>query len=124
VSAVLTGLPPHTTYHYRVRIDGDLGNALGTNKTFTTPNHGPVAVDDVAINLPSAAVTIDVLDNDTDADLDNLTITAKTAVTPATAGTVAIVANQLVFTCERELWHGTESQCHLRLHGKRWLWSD
>jgi len=98
VSAVLTDLPPHTTYHYRVRIDGDLGNALGTNKTFTTPNHGPVAVDDVAINLPSAAVTIDVLDNDTDADLDNLTITAKTAVTPATAGTVAIVANQLVFT--------------------------
>lgn len=98
VSALLTGLPPHTTYHYRVRIDGDLGNALGTNKTFTTPNNGPVAVDDVAINLPSAAVTIDVLDNDTDADLDNLTITAKTAVTPATAGTVAIVANQLVFT--------------------------
>lgn len=98
VSAVLTGLPPHTTYNYRVRIDGDLGNALGTNKTFTTPNHGPVATDDVAINLPSAAVTIDVLDNDTDADLDDLTITAKTAVTPATAGSVAIVANQLVFT--------------------------
>lgn len=98
VTAVLTGLPPHTTFHYRVRVDGDLGDALGANKSFTTPNNAPVALDDTAINLPSAAVTIDVLDNDSDDDGDTLTLTAKTAVTPATAGTVAIVSNQLVFT--------------------------
>ena len=98
VTVALTGLLQHTTYHYRVRAVSDLGNATGLDKTFLTPNHAPVAKDDTAINLPSAAVTIDVLDNDSDGDWDNLIISAKSAVTPATAGTMAIVSNQLVFT--------------------------
>lgn len=98
VSTPLTGLAPHTTYNFRVRVDGDLGNALGTNRTFTTVNRAPVAVDDSASALASAATTIAVLDDDTDADGDTLTIASRTAVTPSTAGTVAIVSNQLVFT--------------------------
>ena len=98
VSAALTDLLPHTTYHYRARAAGDLGNASGIDKTFVTLNHAPVGHADTAIVQPGAVATIDVLANDTDTDNDNLTITAKTAVTPTTAGTVAIVANQLVFT--------------------------
>lgn len=98
VTTQLTGLAPHTTYHYRVRIDGDLGNAIGVNRTFTTVNRAPVAGDDTASALASAATTIAVLDNDSDADGDTLTISTRTAVTPSTAGTVAIVSNQLVFT--------------------------
>jgi uncharacterized delta-60 repeat protein len=98
VTAAITGLLPHTTYNYRVRAVSDLGNATGTNKTFLTPNHAPLASDETAVTLPSAAITIDVLDNDTDDDSDTLTISAKSAVTPGTAGTLAIVSNQLVFT--------------------------
>jgi uncharacterized delta-60 repeat protein len=98
VSTQLTGLAPHTTYNFRVRVDGDLGNALGTNRTFITFNRAPVADDDPASALASAATTIAVLDDDTDADGDALTIASRTAVTPGTAGTVAIVSNQLVFT--------------------------
>lgn len=98
VTTQLTGLTPHTTYNFRVRVDGDLGNALGTNRTFTTANRAPVAGDDTASALASAATTIAVLDNDSDADGDTLTISTRTAVTPSTAGTVAIVSNQLVFT--------------------------
>jgi uncharacterized delta-60 repeat protein len=98
VSTQLTGLAPHTTYNFRVRIDGDLGNALGTNRSFTTANRPPVANPDTVKALPSSATTIDVLDDDTDADGDTLTIASRTAVSPSTAGTVAIVSNKLVFT--------------------------
>jgi uncharacterized delta-60 repeat protein len=98
VSADLTGLLPHKTYNYRVRADGDLGNAPGANKTFTTLNNAPVGTNDTAIIQPGAVGSIDVLANDTDADADLLTISAKTTVTPIAAGTVTITANQLVFT--------------------------
>ena len=98
VSAALTGLLPHKTYNYRVRADGDLGNAFGANKTFTTLNNTPVGTNDTAIIQPGATGSIDVLANDTDADADLLTISAKTTVTPIAAGTVTITANQLVFT--------------------------
>ena len=110
VTASLTGLLPHTTYHYRVRAVSDLGNATGADKTFLTPNHAPLAVDETAINLPSAAVTIDVLGNDTDADNDTLTISAKSAVSPSTAGTVAIVSNQLVFTASAVFGNATNTK--------------
>ncbi len=109
VSTQLTGLPPHTLFHYRVRVDGDLGNALGLDKTFTTANHAPVADNDTAFALASAATTIDVLNGDTDADGDSLTITAKSAVAPTTAGTLAIVANQLVFTANAAFGTGANA---------------
>jgi uncharacterized delta-60 repeat protein len=109
VSTQITGLPPHTTFNYRVRIDGDLGNALGVNKTFTTANRAPVAGDDSAQALPSVATTIDVLDDDMDADGDSLLIASKTAVTPSTAGSVAIVANQLVFTASAAFGTGVNA---------------
>jgi CSLREA domain-containing protein len=36
VSATLTGLAPHTTYHYRVAADNAAGSAFGDDATFTT----------------------------------------------------------------------------------------
>lgn len=110
VSTQLTGLAPHTTYNFRVRVDGDLGNALGSNRTFTTENRAPVADDDNAKALPSVATTIDVLNGDTDADGDTLTITLRSAVTPSTAGTVAIVSNKLVFTASAAFGTGANAQ--------------
>lgn len=99
VSRALTGLQPHQLYHYRLVAIGALGSAIGTDKTFTTPNRAPVGnPDNQAIVLPGGSVIIDVINNDTDPDGDTLKITATTAVTPRIAGKVTITANKLLFT--------------------------
>lgn len=59
-------------------------------------NQPPLAVDDSGFVLPSRHVTIEVLSNDSDADLDTLSITAFTQ--PASGGTVAQVGDTLRFT--------------------------
>ncbi|WP_224815062.1 tandem-95 repeat protein [Hasllibacter sp. MH4015] len=59
-------------------------------------NDGPVAVDDSASTDEDTTVTIDAVENDTDADGDDLTIISAT-VDPA-QGTVDIVDNKLEFT--------------------------
>ena len=102
VRADLTDLLPHTTYHYRVRAEGDLGNDNGSDATFKTLNHTPVAVNDTAVAAPGSVVNIDVLANDSDADNDALTLTAVTSVSPTTAGTVALDATKtlLIFTAK------------------------
>ncbi|WP_119008409.1 Ig-like domain-containing protein, partial [Vibrio superstes] len=64
--------------------------------TVTPQNDGPVAVDDVASTNEDSPITIDVLNNDSDIDSDDLTITA--ASVPAEQGTVEIVDGKLVFT--------------------------
>ena len=62
-----------------------------------TPNVAPNANDDPGnVTNASAAITLDVLANDTDADGNPLTITD--ASVPSSQGTVAIVNNQLVYT--------------------------
>ncbi len=109
VSTQLTGLTPHTTYNFRVRVDGDLGNALGANRTFTTANRAPIANPDTAEALPSVGTTIAVLDDDVDADGDTLSISTRTAVTPSTAGTVAIVGRNLVFTASAAFGTGVNA---------------
>lgn len=103
VSADLTGLKPHTLYHYRVRAAAEYGSANGADKVFTTANHAPTANSDGPyLVLPSANVVLDVLDNDTDTDGDALRILSKPAVLPSSAGKIEIVANQLVFTASPE----------------------
>ena len=109
VNAVIEGLLPHTTYHFRVRAVSDLGNATGVNRTFLTPNRAPQGVPDNAIVLPLASVTIDATDNDTDPDGDELIVTARTAVTPSTAGSVAISAGKLVFTASAAFGTGVNA---------------
>ncbi|MEN3972129.1 Ig-like domain-containing protein [Sphingomicrobium sp. XHP0235] len=55
-----------------------------------TDNFAPVANADTATTAEDTAVTIDVLANDTDADADDLTITAATVQGGAAVGTVTI----------------------------------
>jgi hypothetical protein len=96
VTLTLTGLQPHTTYHYRVRASSAEGSANGTDKTFTTSNHLPVGVVDNVSVLPSAPVVIAVLGNDTDADSDALSI-ASFVAPAASIGKVTKVGNTLIF---------------------------
>mmetsp|Transcript_18046 Transcript_18046/g.27773 ORF Transcript_18046/g.27773 Transcript_18046/m.27773 type:complete len:2134 (-) Transcript_18046:3505-9906(-) len=85
-----------TTITYTVS-DGAGGEDTATvNVTVNPVNDAPDAVNDVAETDEDTAVTIDVLDNDTDVDGDDLTITG--ASVPADQGTVDIVGNELVFT--------------------------
>ncbi|RPE71493.1 Ca2+-binding RTX toxin-like protein [Pacificibacter maritimus] len=77
--------------------DGNGGTDTGTVNVDVTPvNDAPDAVNDEITTDEDTAVTIDVLDNDTDVDGDTLTITGATV--PAEQGTVEIVDNELVFT--------------------------
>lgn len=74
-----TGFSGTDSFTYTI-IDGNGGSDTATvNVTVTNTNDAPVAVDDTATVLEdSNATTIEVLDNDSDADGDTLTITAIT----------------------------------------------
>ena len=98
VSVDLTGLPPHTKFNYRVKADGFFGAAVGGNLTFATLDHPPVAVDDTFAILPGAKATLDVLTNDTDLDLDTLSLVSFTALSNKAAGTLAKNGSTLLFT--------------------------
>ena len=77
--------------------------------TLTITNANPVAVDDAAPSMfeDAPATSINVLANDTDANGDSLTITAKTN---GTHGTVAIDVSGLFVTYTPAAdWSGTDS---------------
>ncbi|MDB6120929.1 MAG: Cadherin proteinputative collagen-binding protein, partial [Verrucomicrobiaceae bacterium] len=96
-SAQLTGLAPHTKYNFRVKAEGDLGAATGAFLTFTTADRVPVTVEDSAVALPSAKITIHPLANDSDPDMDTLSIFSFTQ--PGVAvGTVVRSGLDLIFT--------------------------
>jgi uncharacterized delta-60 repeat protein len=97
VSAMVSGLLPHTRYHFRALAGSAMGGSAGANGSFVTSNRLPTPVDDSAVVLPGAVVTLLVTANDVDADGDALTITAFTQP-PATAGKVARSGSALVFT--------------------------
>ncbi|MES2598788.1 MAG: choice-of-anchor D domain-containing protein [Verrucomicrobiota bacterium] len=107
VSAVLSGLLPNTTYHFRAGVAGPVGSAVTKNKTFTTLNRLPVAVADSAVVLPGGQVVIPVLANDTDPG-DTLNIASFTQPAPA-VGRVTKVGNTLVFTAAPGFNGGTFS---------------
>lgn len=98
VSAALTGLLPHTKYHYRLRASGSLGSAMGSTMTFTTANRAPVAVGETIPILPGATALLPILANDTDADGDVLSVASFTALTPASAGKLVKQGAGLLFT--------------------------
>ncbi len=108
VSANVTGLLPHTIYHYRVRAAGDLGSASGLDKTFVTGNTVPAAFDDTLVVVPPGG-PLNVLANDFDADGDSLVIRAKTAVTPPNAGSISLVGGQLIFSASAGFASGAVS---------------
>lgn len=98
VSAALSGLLPHTKYHYRLRASGALGSANGSTMTFTTANRAPVAVADTVPVNPGATVLLPLFANDSDADGDALSVATFTALTPATAGKLVKQGTGLLFT--------------------------
>lgn len=97
VSVTMTGLQPHTKYHYRVRATGVLGTASGTNMTFTTLNRAPVATADALAVVPGCTVSLPVMDNDLDPDGDHLSLAVASVLSPATAGKLTKAANLLTF---------------------------
>ncbi|WP_170266625.1 choice-of-anchor D domain-containing protein [Brevifollis gellanilyticus] len=107
ISAVLSGLLPNTTYHFRAGVAGPVGSAVTKNKTFTTLNRLPVALADSAVVLPGGQVVIPVLANDTDPG-DVLNIASFTQPAPA-VGKVTKVGNTLVFTAAASFNGGTFS---------------
>lgn len=82
VSVLLTGLAPHTKYHYRVRAASVQGTAGSAPLSFTTANRPPVTEDDSFTVLPESTVVLDVLGNDDDPDGDILTITSVKPLAP------------------------------------------
>ncbi|WP_420641694.1 Ig-like domain-containing protein [Candidatus Leptofilum sp.] len=76
--------------------DGNGGaDAITVNVTINPINDDPVAVDDTSATPPDTAVTINVLDNDTDPEDDSLTITA---VTQGSKGSVTHDGSTLTYT--------------------------
>jgi len=98
VGAPITGLLPHTKYHYRLRASGALGTATGSTMTFTTANRAPVAGADMVPVLPGATTLLPLFVNDTDADGDALSVASFTALTPASAGKLVKQGSGLLFT--------------------------
>ncbi len=69
------------TYSYQARAcagAGNCGDWSSTESVEVSINHAPVAVDDTARTPFRTAVVVSVLDNDTDADGDDLTVMAVT----------------------------------------------
>jgi hypothetical protein len=112
VTRAVTGLMPNTVYHYRLVALNNAGTSRGVNATFTTapvapdtPNTAPVANTDF-IYPQGGETTVAVLDNDTDAEGDELTIPE---FTQGQSGAVTRGPdNTLVYTPGRN-YRGTDS---------------
>ena len=90
VSASLSGLSPHTLYHYRVDATDSAGTSYGADATFTTANTQPTAgASTASINTGNTA-TITLPFATTDADGDSVTVQSISASVgaPFTLGTV------------------------------------
>ncbi|MBV6624590.1 MAG: tandem-95 repeat protein [Rivularia sp. (in: Bacteria)] len=83
------------TFTYQID-DGNGGTDTATvNLTVNNVNEVPLAVNDSATTNEDTAVSINVLENDSDADGDNLNIAS---VGSPNNGTTAIVENEIVYT--------------------------
>jgi|GEM_PF-2978208 len=100
ISANISGLAAHTTYHFVAIGTNAAGTGNGGDLTFTTLDTPPVASPDTVNNV-SGPVTIAVLANDSDADGDTLTITGVTqglSGSVTTNGTIATYTPGASFT--------------------------
>jgi uncharacterized protein (DUF302 family) len=93
--SVTGGIGTHT-FSYTVG-DGNGGTATALIEVIVSPppNTPPVALDDNVSVAPGVPTSIDVLNNDSDADGDALTVVSVT--TPA-SGTATIAGNMVVYT--------------------------
>ncbi len=98
----------------------DDGDTATTTSTFTVDvdavNDGPVATDDMATTAEDNAVTLDLTQNDTDLDGDNLTVTqidgqdiAAGETVDVGYGTVTMNEDGTVTFNPDENWNGTET---------------
>lgn len=58
VSAILSGLTPNTTYHFRVKTVNELGTNYGNDLTFTTLGQVPVATSQAATAITTTSAKI------------------------------------------------------------------
>lgn len=91
-----TGFIGDATISYTIADAEGLVDSAQHTVTVSTSDVAPVANPDTAETPEDTAITIDVLDNDTDPQDDPLTLTEATV--PAEQGTVEIVENELLFT--------------------------
>ncbi|WP_417920850.1 Ig-like domain-containing protein, partial [Christiangramia marina] len=96
------------TFEYTVT-NGNCGTDTATvTVTVGAENDAPIAVDDSASTIEDTPVDITVLDNDSDPDGDELTVTISEAQEPAN-GTVTIDENGVVTYTPDENFNGTDS---------------
>lgn len=76
--------------------DGSLTDTGNLTINVTGANDGPVANPDTATTSENAAVTVDVLANDSDVD-DGAVLTVTAASAPAGQGSASVVGNQMRF---------------------------
>jgi VCBS repeat-containing protein len=86
--------------------DGEGGTASATVAVTVNPlNDGPVAADDSASTAEDNSVTVNVLQNDSDADKDSLSVTAASAL----HGTVVINADGTLTYTPNANYHGGDT---------------
>ncbi|WP_316679279.1 tandem-95 repeat protein, partial [Vibrio sp. 2-1-2a] len=94
---------PNDNYHGTdsftyIVTSGGVSESTTVNVDVTPVNDAPVAKDDTATTQEDTAVTIDVLPNDTDTDIDGDTLRIDSASVPSDQGQVEIIDGKLVFT--------------------------
>ncbi|EJG2372570.1 tandem-95 repeat protein [Vibrio parahaemolyticus] len=77
---------------------GGVSESTTVSVDVTPVNDAPVAKDDTAITDEDTPVTIDVLPNDNDIDIDGDKLSIQSATVPEAQGKVEIVDGKLVFT--------------------------
>ena len=102
-NAQITGLLPHTLYHFRATATNNGGTNNGDDVTFTTANTTPVAINDT-VELPMTHFS--VMGNDTDGDLDSLTVSA---VDSAAHGTATLESDNTVTYTPNGTFTGTDT---------------
>ena len=92
-----TGFSGVDSFSYEID-DGNGGNDTATvNVNVASVNNSPTAQNDSSNTEQDTEVTINVLENDSDPDGDNLTVSS---VNPGSNGTTAIVDNKIIYTPE------------------------
>ncbi len=103
------------SFNYTV-IDGQGGSSNATvNLTINSVNDNPVAVDDNAATDEDNAVNINVLDNDSDVDLDTLTVNSTTS---PNNGSVFVEANNTITYTPNLNFSGADSFTYTVIDGQ------
>jgi phosphodiesterase/alkaline phosphatase D-like protein len=85
VSAVITGLNPGSTYHFRVKTVNTIGTTYGDDKTFLTPGQVPTAT---TLAATDAQTTSGTFNGTVNANLLSSTVTFEYGLTTAYGSTV------------------------------------